>query len=48
MKPRSYWLIILALLTTLTGQCAGTEHAHAAAAGPPITAHLRDASEWSS
>ena len=46
MKPRSYWLIILALLTSLTGQCAGTQPTHAT--GPPVPADLRDASEWSS
>jgi hypothetical protein len=24
MRPRTYWMIILALLATLAGQCAGT------------------------
>ena len=25
MRPRTYWLIVLALLAALAGQCAGTE-----------------------
>jgi hypothetical protein len=45
MRPRRYWLIILALLATLTGLCAGTEHA--GAVGAAIPAITLDGSEWS-
>ncbi|MGH8933446.1 MAG: hypothetical protein ACRDZO_23120 [Egibacteraceae bacterium] len=45
MRPRTYWLIILALLTTLTGQCTGTEHA-AAAASPAVLEATLEGSRW--
>jgi hypothetical protein len=40
MRPRTYWMIILALLATLMGQCAGTMNPAAETSATSAAAQL--------